>query len=348
MRRVDAAGTILAPSYAQRMAWKSGRGVRRWAVAAMVLACACGVLAAQTRVTLVGTGGPELTPERQGEATLVEANGQRLLFDAGRGVLDGLYESRIPPQTVTRVFLTHLHSDHIEGLPGLWMTPWFLLGRSASLEVWGPPGTAAMIDGMRAMFGHDVMARPNPAAHPPLSADGLRVVVHEIQAGLVYDRGGVRVTAIPVEHADGDPAFGYRIDTGGETILLTGDCTYSGQITQEHGPVDLVISNVAAAAPGLAALARMRPILAKLMSPEQAAQLFRNTAPRLAVYSHIVKKGLPGAAGDAVIIQRTRAAGYGGPLLMGSDHTTIVLGKRIQIEHPAGTPPDFDGPDSHF
>jgi ribonuclease Z len=312
--------------------------------AVLLLACLAGALPAQTRVTLVGTGGPELTPERQGEATLIEADGQKLLFDAGRGVLDGLYESRIRPQDVTRIFLTHLHSDHIEGLPGLWMTPWFLLGRTTPLEIWGPVGTAAMIDGMRAMYAHDVSGRPNAS----LSGGGLRVAVHEIHAGAVFESGGLRVTAIPVEHADGNPAFGYRVETGQSRILLTGDCNYSGELMRQTGPMDLVISNVAAATPELAATARMRPILAKLMSPEQAAQLFESTRPRLAVYSHIVKKGLPGAGGDETIVRRTRAAGYRGPLLMGADHTTIVLGKTIRIEHPVGRPPDFDGPNSHF
>lgn len=317
---------------------------RLFAVCALLLVCSGVGLRAQTRVTLVGTGGPELTPARQGEATLVDANGLKLLFDAGRGVLDGLYQSHVPPQDVTHVFLTHLHSDHIEGLPGLWMTPWFLLGRKAQLEVWGPAGTRAMIDGMRAMYAHDLQARPNAA----LSAEGLEVTVHEIQPGVVFSDGGVRVMAFPVEHADGDPAFGYRIETGQGTILLTGDCTYGGELARMAGPVDLVISNVAAATPELAATARMRPILAKLMSPEQAAQLFRRIQPQMAVYSHIVKKGLQGPAGDDEIVRRTRAAGYRGPLLMGTDHTAIVLGKTIRVEHPVGALPDFDGPDSHF
>ena len=320
------------------------RCVRRCLPAAFLLVCACLAASAQMRVTLVGTGGPELTPERQGEATLIQADGQTLLFDAGRGVLDGLYESRIRPQTVTRVFLTHLHSDHIEGLPGLWMTPWFLLGRSEPLDVWGPPGTAKMIDGMRAMYAHDLAARPNPA----LSADSLRVTVHEVEAGAVFDRAGVRVTAIPVEHADGDPAFGYRVETKQGTVLLTGDCTYGGALAHQAGPVDVVISNVAAATPELADSARVKPVLAKLMSPEQAAELFKQMKPRIAVYSHIVKKGLPGPAGDAEIVRRTRAAGYGGPLLAGADHTTIVVGSTIRIERPAGRPPDFDGPDAQF
>ncbi len=316
----------------------------RCLAAALVLACAGGVVSAQMRVILVGTGGPELTAERQGESTLIEAQGQELLFDAGRGALDGLYESRVRPQTVTRVFLTHLHNDHIEGLAGLWMTPWFLLGRKEPLDVWGPAGTAAMVDGMRTMYAHDMAARPNAA----LSADGLRVTVHEIGAGTVYERGGVRVIAIPVEHADGDPAFGYRVETKQGTVLLTGDCVYGGELARQAGPVDVVVSNVAAATEELAETARVRPVLAKLMSPEQAAQLFEQTKPLLAVYSHIVKKGLPGAAGDAEIMRRTRMAGYGGPLLMGTDHTAIVVGAKIRIEHPAGRPPDFDGPDAHF
>jgi ribonuclease Z len=301
-------------------------------------------LVAQTRVVLVGTGGPELTPERAGEATLVEANGQRLLFDAGRGVLDGLYRSGVPPQEVTRVFLTHLHSDHIEGLPELWITPWFLLGRTARLEVWGPPGSQHMIDGMRAMFAHDLEHRPNPKA----KRESLDIVVHEIKPGLVYDEAGIRVSAIPVEHADGNPAFAYRIETGDSAILLTGDCTYAGELTRLTGRVDLVVSNVAAGTAAIENEASMQPVLAKLMRPEQAAKLFDETKPRLAVYSHIVKKGLPGNAGDREILRRTRMAGYKGPLLMGTDHVQIVLEKPVRIEPVASPTADFDMPGAKF
>jgi ribonuclease Z len=291
-------------------------------------------------VVLVGTGGPELTPSRQGEATLVEAHGQTLLFDAGRGVLDGLYRARVQPREVTRVFLTHLHSDHIEGLPGLWMTPWFLLGRKTKLEVWGPAGTQAMVDGMRAMFAHDVEHRANPAAR----REDLDIAVHEIAAGPVYDQDGVRVTAIPVEHADGDPAFGYVVETGDARILLTGDCTYAGALAELRGPFDLVVSNVAAGSAAKEKEGWIQPVLAKLMRPEQAAELFERTTPRMAVYSHIVKKGLAGAAGDAAILRRTRAAGYKGPLAMGQDGMRIVLGKTVRVQRVKLPAKDLDGP----
>jgi ribonuclease Z len=156
------------------------------------------------------------------------------------------------------------------------------------------------------------------------------------------------VAAIPVEHADGDPAFAYRIDTGDSAILLTGDCTYSGALAGLTGPLDLVVSNVAAGTAAMEKEAWIQPVLAKLMRPEQAAELFAKMKPRLAVYSHIVKKGLSGDAGDREILRRTRAAGYQGPLLMGTDHLRIVLGKTVRVERPAGPVVDFDGPGAKF
>ena len=116
-------------------------------------------LPAGLRVTLLGTGGPELSVDRMGAATLIEAGTQTLLFDAGRGVMQRLYECGVRLNSVTKVFFTHLHSDHIEGLPQLWITPWFLLGRSTPMEFRGPHGTDDMVAGMRQFLGHDVVHR---------------------------------------------------------------------------------------------------------------------------------------------------------------------------------------------
>jgi ribonuclease Z len=297
-------------------------------------------------VILIGTGGPELTPARVGAATLIRVNGQNLLFDAGRGVLDGLYAARIRPQDVTRIFLTHLHSDHIEGLPGLWITPWFLLGRRQKLQIWGPSGTRAMVQGMRQMYAHDVEHRPNGA----YKREYLDIDVHEVSPGVAYDEAGVKVTAVPVEHCDGNPAFGYRLDAYGRSVMMTGDATYSDTLVSAGKGVDVLISNVAAGTEALERSGTIAPILDKLMRPEQAARMLLADGPRLAVYSHIVKKGLPGVAGDQVVIARTRKAGYAGPLQMGADGMKITVGEKIEITAPQErvSLPDFDSPGAWF
>jgi ribonuclease Z len=297
-------------------------------------------------VYLIGTGGPELTPTRAGAATLLSVEGQNLLFDVGRGALDGIYSCRIRPQDVTKIFLTHLHNDHIEGLPSLWITPWFLLGRQQRLQVWGPPGTNEMIQGMRRMYVHDLEHRSNAI----FRKEYLDIEVHEVAAGVAYSAGTVNVTAIPVEHHDGNPALGYRIEANGRAVFLTGDATYTDGLVNAGKGVDVLISNVAAGSQALERSGTIDPILNKLMRPEQAAKIFLSTVPRLAVYSHIVKKDLPGAAGDSALIERTRKAGYTGPLQMGADGMKITIGEKVQIApaQPRQSLPDFDSPRAVF
>jgi len=292
------------------------------------------------RVILLGTGGPELSPHRFGSATLVEAGGQTLLFDAGRGVLQRLYESKVNVTGVTKVFFTHLHNDHIEGLPPLWMTPWFLLGRDKPMEVWGPPGTARMIRGMESMFAFDIEHRVNAFN----KREGLLVTVTEIEDGEVFNRNGVKVRAFSVWHDDGNPAFGYRIEYKGRSVVLSGDTGYSVNVVRAGRGADLLVHNVIAVSDALAAAPELAPVLAKLTTPEQAARVFKEASPRAAVFSHVVKKELGGRQGDEVISKRVRAAGYTGPLEMGYDRMVIEVGKTIRILQPTTTDnlPDVD------
>ena len=95
----------------------------------------------EMRVVLLGTqSGPSFSAQRLGIGTLVLAGSERLLFDAGRGITTGMLRVAINPVDVTKVFLTHLHSDHVIFLPELLISPW-ASGRRSPLEVWGPAGT---------------------------------------------------------------------------------------------------------------------------------------------------------------------------------------------------------------
>ena len=98
------------------------------------------------KVTLLGTGTPAPVMNRFGPSILVEAGGQKFLFDAGRGALQRLTQIKARWQDVDGVFLTHLHSDHLVGFPDLWLTGWIVgSGRDSPLNVWGPRGTKKMM-----------------------------------------------------------------------------------------------------------------------------------------------------------------------------------------------------------
>jgi ribonuclease Z len=279
-------------------------------------------------------------------STLIEAAGETLIFDVGRGALQNIYLSRIDPRSVTKIFLTHLHSDHIEGLPSIWLTPWFMFGRKTQLEIWGPEGTRQMIEGMRMMYGHDLEHRANAL----FKREYLDIAVHEIAPGLVYQDAGITVTAFSVEHDDGNPAFGYRIDAAGRSVLLSGDTTYSENVVKFGTGADLIVSNVVAFSEPMTKAGILKPVLDKLTTPEQAAAIFSKAKPRLAVYSHVVKKELPGDEGDDVVIKRTRAAGYDGPLVMGKDRMIVDVGDEVKVLPPPAIEGivDFDKPNSRF
>src|SRR5690242_14203870 len=102
------------------------------------------------KVTFLGTGGgPRPNPTRFGASILVHVGTEDLLFDCGRGVTLRLVQAGIPLRHVSKIFLTHLHSDHVIGIPDLLLTGWGTSGRAVPLRVWGPNGTRRMMEFMQ-------------------------------------------------------------------------------------------------------------------------------------------------------------------------------------------------------
>jgi len=114
------------------------------------------------RVILLGTGvGPPVNLTKYGASTLVEAGGIRLLVDCGRGATMRLTEAGIPLGSVSRLFLTHLHSDHVMQIPDLLLAGWGGGGgtQDAARRL-GPAGVA----------GHDGRAREGLCLRHPHAA----------------------------------------------------------------------------------------------------------------------------------------------------------------------------------
>jgi ribonuclease Z len=139
---------------------------------------------------------------------------------------------------VNALFLTHLHSDHVLGLSDLIFTSWNF-GRNQPFPVYGPTGTKAMLEHLYEAFAADIKERETDYG----VAGGYRVDAREIVPGVVYDSGGVRVTAFLVEHGRLQ-AFGYRIDTPTRSIVISGDTRPSETLIKMATGVDVLIHEV--------------------------------------------------------------------------------------------------------
>jgi ribonuclease Z len=281
------------------------------------------------RVTLLGTGTPVPSPERFGPATLIEAGNQKLVFDFGRGVTIRLAQLKIPFGAIDAHFLTHFHSDHLNGLSDLWLTGWLrppYARRSTPMVIYGPPGLAGLTKGLTEAFSRDIEIRGEDEKNPP---DGIAFDVHEVKPGLAYEKDGLKVTAFKNDHGElVTPSYGYKIEYQGHSAVLSGDTRYSAEVVKQATGADVLVHCVTVIPDELMKKFPVyERILKHLSSPEAAGKVFSEARPKLAVYSHI---GLNGGATPADLIARTRKV-YGGPLEVGRDLMTITVGDRPAV-----------------
>jgi ribonuclease Z len=309
----------------------------RWLTFLLLLFAASPETRAQTlTVVLLGTGSPEPATDRFGPGTLVEAGNQRLLFDAGRGVSQRLWQLPVRLGDINDVFLTHLHSDHTVGLPDFWLTSWLQSPfgrRSSPLRVWGPPGTAALVKGLREAYAADVGART--MAGIPDSA--VAIEGRDIEEGVLYDRAGVRVTGFRVDHGNPPiPAFGYRIDYGGRSIVISGDTRFSENLIRFARGADVLIHEVMAAFPEAQGSPAVNRILSSHTSPEDAGRVFAAVNPKLAIYTHVSLVSVPERRASLLetLLPRTRS-NYSRRVVIGEDLMTVLIGDTIEIRRRA-------------
>ncbi|MFN8653679.1 MAG: MBL fold metallo-hydrolase [Gemmatimonadales bacterium] len=285
-------------------------------------------------ITLLGTGTPQPRSDRFGPATLIEAGGRRLLFDAGRGVPIRLEEAGIRTGSVQVVFLTHHHSDHTTGLPDLWLTGWLppFGGRSTPLRVIGPTGTRGLVEGLRTAFAEDLRIRVAEEHLPPA---GSQLVAEEFASDtIVFNEDGVVVEAFLVDHGgELKPAYGYRVSYAGRSVVISGDTRYSPNLIAHAQRADVLLHEVAMAPAAVQDQPPIRFILSHHTSPAEVARVFALTSPRLAVLTHFALPPTRQAGADLtpdMVLAATRAL-YPGRLEGGRDLMRITVSDSIRV-----------------
>jgi ribonuclease BN (tRNA processing enzyme) len=268
-----------------------------------------------TVIVMLGTGTPRPLPNFWGPATAVTVGKRVFLVDAGVGVERRLAAASLPVNGVTAAFITHLHSDHVLGLPDLIFTSW-VVGRTRPFPVYGPHGLAPMIEHFYAAFSEDIRIRTEGLEHE--SRDGYRIDVHEVTPGVIYDSGGVRVTAFQVDHGEWREAYGYRFDTPGRTIVLSGDTRPSDELVRMATGVDVLIHEVQPSdstfRPGSRTAAEWAAyVRAYHTTALQLGVLAARTHPGLLIVYHDGRRVPP----DQILADIRK--GYAGPVVIASD-----------------------------
>jgi ribonuclease Z len=188
-----------------------------------------------TKVVMLGTGNPMPYPHRNGSSIAVVVNETPYIFDAGEGIWRAMGrempyfgKSRVKGFTLkknkaTKLFLTHLHTDHTLGVPSLILMPWNL-GRTEPLHVYGPPGTMELVTGILQAYRRDIDYRMYSPTEK--NSSGWQAVAHEInKEGMVYQDDNIKVYAYKACHGLWPFPISYRIETPDRVVAISGDTT---------------------------------------------------------------------------------------------------------------------------
>jgi len=290
-------------------------------------------------VYICGAGSPLPDPKRSGPCIGVIAGQQAFVFDAGTGGSRNLGPMGFPVGRIDTIFLTHLHSDHLDGLGEMLLGCWINGGRDVPTTVAGPVGTANVVEGFNKAYRRDSLYRIAHHGEAIANPAGFGGVAREIDlqstSRVVFNEGGVKITAFKVSHEPVLPAFGYRIDYKDSSISISGDTAYDPNIAVQSKDVDVLfhealnmemvkVMQSGADRNGNAPMAKIfGDILDYHTSPVDAAKIAKAANAKDLVLYHIVPM-LPNDALIPMFVKGT-ADEFDGKITVSEDGTIIRL-----------------------
>lgn len=283
------------------------------------------------RVILLGTGIPNPDINAFGTSTLIEAGDQRVLIDCGRGTVIRLAQMGYALGLTDTVILSHFHSDHYSGIFDLLMTGTIqqpFSNRGGPLHVHGPPGVEHIADGAWIATRPD---RDIRVADGEIDPEHMQIVPHVYTEGVIHDRGGLKISAIEVDHGEFiRPAYAFRVEYAGHVFVHSHDTRYNENLISQAQGADVFVHEVAAATPEtIAANPKAKVAIDHHATPGEVGRVFARTRPKLAMLTHLVL--LPPHPMPIGAVMARLADEYDGTVVVAEDLMTIEIGKNISV-----------------
>lgn len=294
----------------------------------------------EIRVTVLGSGDPFVRRSQASGSLLIEVGNPEkdfFFFDLGSGALANFTALGLPIESTTKVFLSHLHADHVGDIPGL-LGSLAKGGRSDPVEIWGGGNDDPEL-GLASFVKHmnKAMAWDTASIRGVRPTAGCEAIAHEISYDRpepVYDRNGVQISCFPAIHAL-NGALGYTLTYGGCKVVFSGDTRPCRYVVQAAEGADLLIHEcfqspqVFAKATGLPLETAQQITSLAHTIPAQAGKIFDLAKPRMGALWHFdVTPGVDVALDEL-------GAHYDGAVTVSQDLTVFNVTKDAVVARQA-------------
>ena len=280
------------------------------------------------RLVLLGSkGGPALRPGGPWpSSSLLEIGGRTIVVDCGLGVTRGLVDAGISLKALDLVFITHLHSDHVLELGPLLHTAW-TAGLATPVTVFGPPGTGHYWRRFCQAMEFDIEIRIVDEGRPDIRE---LVSIDEFGEGQVLEQGGLKVTALRVDHPPVTDCFALRFDHGGKSVVFSADTAFFPPLADFAKGADILVHE-AMLEDGIERLvartgngARLKEhLLASHSFAEEAGRIASDAGVKRLVLNHLIPADDPeiGEADWSAAVRKT----WAGDLTIARDGLVVGL-----------------------
>jgi ribonuclease Z len=276
-------------------------------------------------VTLLGTGCPQVHPDRFGPASLVRAAGLSFLVDCGSGVTQRLAAAGSSGAKLDAVLLTHLHSDHVVDLYQLIVSSWHQ-GRDRPQRIFGPAGTRAFVEATMEVWRREREQRIAWERRPSTAALALDIM--EFEEGVIWEADGVRIVAFEVDHRPFAPAFGFLLEAAGCRVAFSGDTTACDHLVACAKDVDLLVHEcfmheAMVARRGGRSDQGLENVAAYHTLSSEVGKLATRAGARMLALNHLIPVEF-----DREALLREVTADFAGPVVIGEDLLSIDVPRR--------------------
>ena len=183
------------------------------------------------RLTILGCGDAFSSGGRFSSSYLIDSVDKRFLLDCGPSILPAIKRASIDPNGIPLIFISHLHGDHIAGLPFFVLDAMFQSMRAAPLTIIGPPGLEARFRLACEVFYPRFFDMPLP----------FELNFVEIDKSVRREFGGIGVTPFEMNHFSGSPSFALRFDLEGKIFAFSGDSGWTDNVIHAGKGADLYL-----------------------------------------------------------------------------------------------------------